>query len=295
MLLLHFLLLFIPLVATEGTVQDLWIFPQAPDFTSEITTGTTVTIRWHTELQAVFAQFCTECWTSSVDLWLTGTDFQRRIKAGLNVSSTFSYTWSANLNDSIVNANPDWSFRFLPSGAIWNGTGGQEISSSQFTIVTPDSTTTKSSTTTSTTSTSTSTSSTTTSTPTPTRISNNPSSTGLSTGAKAGIGIGAAAAGLLILAALAFFIRRHRRAGQDPIPAYDVQKHSPGNAQYQPAPGYTPSHRSMDVHEVSSSGYDPITPGMKGIPLELAGAEARVEMDGDYGQAVPRFELDASR
>ncbi|KAL3439926.1 major facilitator superfamily domain-containing protein [Aspergillus insuetus] len=47
---------------------------------------------------------------------------------GIDVTSTFPYPWTVKLTEAIVNASPDWSFRFLPSGAIWNGTGGQEIS-----------------------------------------------------------------------------------------------------------------------------------------------------------------------
>ncbi|KAL2847779.1 hypothetical protein BJY01DRAFT_246680 [Aspergillus pseudoustus] len=306
--LLHaFLCLFtlLPLSASaEGTVQDLWIFPEAPDFTSEITTGTTIQIRWHSDLEQVFAYFCTQCYTGNVDLWLTGTSFAEQIAAGVNVSSTFSYSWDVKLNESIVNASPDWSFRFLPSGAIWNGTGGQEISSAQFSMILPPESSSTTMTTTTTTSTSTSTSSTTTSTatssPTPSPTPDHDSDGGLSAGAKAGIGIGAAAAGILIIALIIFFVRRIRRLG-NPIPPYDVNHDTHAHGQYQPAPGYaTPSSRSVDVHEVSNGAYDPIASGFKGVPTELA-SEYRAEMDGGgehgdgRGATQARFELDASK
>jgi hypothetical protein len=78
-LLLHFLLRLVPFAKAAGTVQDLWIFPKAPDFTSELTVNTTIQIRWHEELQAVFAQFCTQCDTTNVDLWVTGSQYAEAV------------------------------------------------------------------------------------------------------------------------------------------------------------------------------------------------------------------------
>ncbi|KAJ0421424.1 hypothetical protein BJY00DRAFT_323212 [Aspergillus carlsbadensis] len=278
------ILLSASLAAAQGTVQDLWIFPKAPDYTSELTANTTIQIRWHEELQVVFEQFCTLCDTANVDLWVTGSQFSEGVGAGIDVTSTFSYSWTVNLTESIINASPDWSFRFLPSGAIWNGTGGQEISSAQFSVVVPpESSTTTSSTTTTTTSTSTSTSTstTTTATSTPTPTPESDADAALSTGAKAGIGIGAAAGAILLIALLLFIWRRMKKgnAGGEPIPPFEVGS----EAKYQPAEGYaslssyphSPA-RSVDVHEV---------PGGDG-----AGGKGAVEL-GAHG--VDRAEMDA--
>jgi hypothetical protein len=79
---LHLLPLLVPLfpfATAQGTVQDLWIFPKAPDYTSELTVNTTIQIRWHEELQAVFEQFCTLCDTTNVDLWVTGSQYSEAV------------------------------------------------------------------------------------------------------------------------------------------------------------------------------------------------------------------------
>jgi hypothetical protein len=218
------------------------------------------------------------------------------------VTSTFAYSWKVDLTESIVAASPDWSFRFLPSGAVWNGTGGQEISSAQFSVVVPpESTTTTTSTTSTTTTTSTSTTSTATKTPspTPTPTPLPESDDGLSTGAKAGIGIGAAAGAILLIGLFIFFWRR-RKGNKEPIPAYDAAS----DAKFQPAPGYASlgshSHspsRSMDVHEVPTGEFqDVAVVGKAAAELGGGGAE-RAEMDAGVhggGRGVA-FELEGSR
>ncbi|KAL3447686.1 hypothetical protein BJX65DRAFT_307747 [Aspergillus insuetus] len=306
LLLLPLLFPLLPFATAQGTVQDLWIFPKAPDYTSELTVNTTIQIRWHEELQAVFEQFCTLCDTTNVDLWVTGSQYSEGIGAGIDVTSTFAYSWKVDLTEAIVNASPDWSFRFLPSGAIWNGTGGQEISSAQFSIIVPpESSTTTTRTSTTTTSTSTTTTATKTPSPTQSPTPTPESDGGLSTGAKAGIGIGAGV-GALLLIGLIIFIWRRANQNAEPIPAYDAA----GDAKYRPAPGYAslPGHsnlnspaRSMDVHEVPTGEYEEVVVLGKGA-VELGGGGVDlVEMDGGAhghpqggGRGVA-FELDGSR
>ncbi|KAL3483487.1 hypothetical protein BJX62DRAFT_244845 [Aspergillus germanicus] len=309
-LLLPLLLPLLPLATAQGTVQDLWIFPKAPDYTSELTVNTTIQIRWHEELQAVFEQFCTLCDTTNVDLWVTGSQYSEAVGAAIDVTSTFAYSWKVDLTEAIVNASPDWSFRFLPSGAIWNGTGGQEISSAQFSIIVPpESSTTTTSTTTTSTSTSTTTTATKTPSPTPTPTPSPDGDSGLSTGAKAGIGIGVALGALLLIGLIIFLWRRANR-NAEAVPAYDAA----GDAKYRPAPGYAslPGHsnlnspaRSMDVHEVPTGEFEEAVVLGKGAVELGGGGFDRVEMDGGVheignggagagGRGVA-FELEGSR
>ncbi|KAL2855699.1 hypothetical protein BJX68DRAFT_264053 [Aspergillus pseudodeflectus] len=312
-LLLPFLLILVPFAKAAGTVQDLWIFPKAPDFTSELTVNTTIQIRWHEELQAVFAQFCTLCDTTNVDLWVTGSQYAEAVGAAIDVTSTFSYSWKVDLTESIVAASPDWSFRFLPSGAVWNGTGGQEISSAQFSVVIPPESTTTTTTSATSTTTTTSTSSTSTATktpsPTPTPTPLPEGDDALSAGAKAGIGIGAAAGAILLIGLVIFFWRR-RKVNKEPIPAYDAAS----DAKFQPAPGYASlgshSHsppRSMEVHEVPTEEFrEAAVVGKAAAELGGGGVE-RAEMDagvhgggsgsvnGNGGGRGVAFELEGSR
>jgi hypothetical protein len=72
-------LLLAPLAAAQ-TVQDLWTFPEAPDYTTNITLGTTVELRWQPDLNDVFGIFCTECDITDVDLWATGTTTSALVK-----------------------------------------------------------------------------------------------------------------------------------------------------------------------------------------------------------------------
>jgi hypothetical protein len=127
--------------------------------------------------------------------------------AGINVEKTFSFSWSVDLNTSSIEASPDWSFRVLPSGAIWNGTGGQEIFSSQFTILESPKTSTTSSTSSATSTATTSNSTTATSEPTTISTPSNDGN-GLSSGAKAGVGVGVAVGAVVLVALLMFFWRK---------------------------------------------------------------------------------------
>ncbi|KAL4863549.1 hypothetical protein BDV12DRAFT_206392 [Aspergillus spectabilis] len=297
--------IFLPLLLVQLagaiTVQDLWVFPRAPDFSSDITTGTTIQIRWQQELTNVFSTYCTQCDTTDVDLWLTGSNYDSKLKGtngvcrgsgGINVQTTLSYSWTVNLNASIIKSSPDWSVRFLPSGSVWNGTGGQEVTSPQFNILAPpqtSSTTSPTSTTTTGTTTASSTSATATS-PWPAVTSataNNNNS--LSSGAKAGVSVGAAVGGIFIIALFIFFWRKIR-AIKSPIPPIQVASDS----SIYPAPGHHTSGHYMEVQQVPVGGNYMTEFVAKKNPSELPVAD-RLEMDaGLDGQRRP-FELDASR
>ncbi|KAL3446316.1 hypothetical protein BJX65DRAFT_279389 [Aspergillus insuetus] len=128
-------LLLAPLAAAQ-TVQDLWTFPEAPDFTTNITLETTVELRWQPDLNEVFGIFCTECDITDVDLWATGTNTSGLVKSGINLKNTHSYRWTVTtFDDSDVKSSPAFNLRFIPAGAKWDGTGGQEVSSPQFNIL----------------------------------------------------------------------------------------------------------------------------------------------------------------
>ncbi|KAL4943824.1 hypothetical protein BDV06DRAFT_127809 [Aspergillus oleicola] len=220
-----FPLALLPLVKAEGTVQDLWNSPEYPDYTTNYTAGTTITISWQHDLASQFQFFCEDCDITDVDLWLTGSSYTRKLESGVNVNESTSYEWTINLDDADVEASTDWTFRFLPADVSW-GDNDQEISSAKFNLepsgddsdTTTTSTTTSTSTTSTTetpTSTTTSTSTTTTTPPAATEIPadeiEDSDSDGLSTGAKAGIGVGVGA-GFIILAALAFLLYRRFKA-----------------------------------------------------------------------------------
>ncbi|KAL2795121.1 hypothetical protein BJX66DRAFT_302313 [Aspergillus keveii] len=138
-------LLLAPLAAAQ-TVQDLWTFPEAPDYTTNITLGTTVELRWQPDLNDVFGIFCTECDITDVDLWATGTTTSALVKSGINLETTHSYRWRVTTFDaSDVKSSPAFNLRFIPAGAKWDGTGGQEVSSPQFNILAAASSSTSSS------------------------------------------------------------------------------------------------------------------------------------------------------
>ncbi|KAL2832245.1 hypothetical protein BJY01DRAFT_253955 [Aspergillus pseudoustus] len=139
-------LLLTPLAAAQ-TVQDLWTFPKAPDFTTNITVGTTVEVRWKPLLNETFGLYCTECDITDVDLWATGKDISRLLEAGINIQTTQSYQWKVTFDASDVKSSPAFALRFLPAGAKWDGTGGQEVSSPQFNILAAASSSSSSSTT----------------------------------------------------------------------------------------------------------------------------------------------------
>ncbi|KAL3464924.1 hypothetical protein BJX64DRAFT_79107 [Aspergillus heterothallicus] len=128
-------LLLAPL-AVAMTVQDLWTFPKTPDLSTNITIGTTVELRWQSDLNEVFGVFCTECDITDVDLWATGTNTYGLVKSGINLETTHSYRWKVTTFDSTdVKSSSEFNLRFIPAGAKWDGTGGQEVASPQFNML----------------------------------------------------------------------------------------------------------------------------------------------------------------
>ncbi|KAL4883737.1 hypothetical protein BJY04DRAFT_184262 [Aspergillus karnatakaensis] len=281
-------------LARAQTVQDLWNSPDYPDYTTNYTAGETVEISWERALATQFQFFCEECDISGVDLWVTASDYSSRLAAGINVNTTLSYDWDIDLSDSDVEANIDWTFRFLPADAPW-GSGSQEISSAKFNLLTrpetPSPTPTPTSSTTSTTTTSTNGPTATddpTTTPTPDPDPASGSDDGLSTGAKAGIGVGVSA-GALILIALAFLLwRRFRalppKAGAAAGGPYNNLQHAPpsdGGSHYVQGQGYYAPPPVVDKNKVAP------------VPLsELQGGYNVRELDAGVDAQRPPAELD---
>ncbi|KAL2831791.1 hypothetical protein BDW59DRAFT_125268 [Aspergillus cavernicola] len=279
----------LPLVRGQGTVQDLWNLPVAPDYTTNFTAGTSVNISWSSGLVQNFAGYCEDCDVTDVDLWLTSSEYYRRLEPGVNVNTTFSYNWTINIDADDVATSTDWTLRFLPADVAW-GENDQEISSSKFNIdpapeepsPTPSPSPSSSST------------------PTPTATtlpgdSGSGSDDSLSTGAKAGIGVGVSAGGLIIIA-LAFLLWRRLRS----LPAKAPDDTAAAAGAY--SDFHHPPPPADGIHQLpGAEGYfaAPMAkPPVSAPPSELPVDDTRVvnggELDaGADGQRVP-VELDAS-
>jgi hypothetical protein len=141
-----------------NTVQGDWTFPQSPDSTSVLTSGSAYKIAWTSSLKDWFSIYCTSCDTTNVDLWVTSSSdkMEHLIAckvnsheeneillttplAAIDVTSTISYVWTVDIPTSEIASSSEWVFRFVASGAA--GTASQQISSSVFDIVESDITT----------------------------------------------------------------------------------------------------------------------------------------------------------
>ncbi|KAI1774948.1 hypothetical protein F4818DRAFT_417277 [Hypoxylon cercidicola] len=111
--------------------QDDWIFPANPDQTSSLVTGEKYTLKWNSNLKTWFAQYCDACDTQNVDLWILGGNNFHKLSSGINVETTLSYTWTADIPFSELNVDL-WVFRFLASGVKFEGTETQSIASPIF-------------------------------------------------------------------------------------------------------------------------------------------------------------------
>ncbi|KAI0543982.1 hypothetical protein F4679DRAFT_566580 [Xylaria curta] len=224
------------------TVQDDWVFPQKPDFSTSLQLGREYRLQWTSALQNWFNYYCPDCNPNSVDLWVQSGRNEHKIASGVNVTSVLSVNWTAIVPMSELSMSQTWVLRFVPSGQDPDSTS-QQISSSVFNITDPDavssSTASVSSPTISNTppasgnpvtSATTGTESMTTSAAASTETMTSPQpSSGLSTGAKAGIGVGAGV-GAIALFTLGWFLARHHRSrGNTPAPAQgEMQNPAPG-------------------------------------------------------------------
>ncbi|XXG98134.1 trans-aconitate methyltransferase 1 [Hypoxylon texense] len=111
--------------------QDDWIFPANPDQTSSLVSGEKYTVKWNSNLKNWFAEYCDACDTQNVDLWILGGNNFHKLSSGINVETTLSYTWTADIPSSELNVDL-WVFRFLASGVEFEGTQTQSIASPIF-------------------------------------------------------------------------------------------------------------------------------------------------------------------
>ena len=58
----------------QVTVQDEWLAPALPDFSTTITIGETYDIQWTKELYTAFPQYAPSANVTDVDLWITTSD-----------------------------------------------------------------------------------------------------------------------------------------------------------------------------------------------------------------------------
>ncbi|RVX73124.1 hypothetical protein B0A52_02251 [Exophiala mesophila] len=218
-----------------GTVQDLWISPAPPDFSTNLTIGEFFTIRWDSSLADSLSIYAPSADPTSVDLWITDYNlhiYSKRIAARQSIRAVTTISWLVEVAENELLATNRWVFRWLPQGVAYSDTA-EQLSSPGFFIqnlTAPSSTTYSSSTSTlSSTSTqpysSTSEAETVTTTsagssgstassapPSDVTLSVEGSSGGsLSTGAKAGIAIGAVAGAALLLGIGWFIARKSAR------------------------------------------------------------------------------------
>ncbi|KAI0471203.1 hypothetical protein F4859DRAFT_484739 [Xylaria cf. heliscus] len=177
-----------------SNVQDDWVFPQSPDYSTVLQLGKEYTVQWTSALQDWVDSYCPDCSPYSVDLWITSSNqqYQHKVAAAVDVTSSLGIAWEATVSTAELSNTQAWVLRFLPSGQDPRWTS-EEISSSVFIIDAEGA----------------SSSSTPGSSTNPTTSPR--SSSGLSPGAAAGIGIGVTL-GAILLFALGWYIARCRRS-----------------------------------------------------------------------------------
>ncbi|KAK4935200.1 hypothetical protein LTR10_023700 [Elasticomyces elasticus] len=257
------LLAFLRVVSAQ-VVQDDWLAPALPDFSTTITLGSTFKIQWDSNLVRWFSTYAPEANASNCALWITGShansSYQNLIVKNIDVTSKLFVNWVVDIPSSQLSQTTQYTFRFLPLGASYTDNSASQISSPQVIMqlgassattssATTSSTTTPSSTTTSQTSSATSAAATSSSSSTSTPVVSK--SSGLSGGAIAGIVVGVVG-GLALVGLAAFLLLRRNRRGRTTrheVPATEPV-HSPGRS---PAPAYTMSE--MDNSYAKHSPY----------------------------------------
>ncbi|SPO04388.1 uncharacterized protein DNG_07073 [Cephalotrichum gorgonifer] len=113
-------------------VQDAWISPATPDFSSSIQIGKTYEIRWSEDLVGFFGTYAPSIDITDATLWLTvsddALDGSIKIKEGINVQTTNRVEWEVALTDAQLQRTTKWVFRFLKADTPW-AVGTEEISS----------------------------------------------------------------------------------------------------------------------------------------------------------------------
>ncbi|KAJ9606807.1 hypothetical protein H2200_008817 [Cladophialophora chaetospira] len=263
------------------TVQDSWIAPAGPDFTSTLTVGELYTITWNPNLTDWFASYLSDGSAENVDLWIT--DYSLHVYAHLiasreNLESISSLSWRVDVPANEVLATNEWVFRWLPEGVDYFSTSEQisspgfllvalaYTSTSGFSPVATPAATSSSAFSTSTTAASTSPAATvsqasgaSTSNAAST-LASTPSSGGLSSGAKAGIAI-AAIFGAAFSIGVGWFLAR--KIGNRPGPAQLPPNISPGYSDaklgsYQQQPFMTASIPQAQPSELDSRSSGPV-------------------------------------
>ena len=84
--------LFFAALTWAQTVQDGWVAPAAPDFTSTLTIGESYMITWESSLVDSFANYEPDADVSSVDLWIT--DYNLHVYSH-RIAGTLLTIWAA--------------------------------------------------------------------------------------------------------------------------------------------------------------------------------------------------------
>ncbi|KAJ9503885.1 hypothetical protein LTR99_002648 [Exophiala xenobiotica] len=215
-------LFFFATLTWAQTVQDDWVAPAAPDFTSTLTIGESYMITWNSSLVDTFASYLPDADVNSVDLWITDYNlhvYSHLIAARQNLGSIDFISWRVDVPADELLGTDQWVFRWLPQDVDYSETSEQvsspgfflqnltesaattssSSSSSSSAPSTPSAVSTSSSAEPSSTQTSTSVTAPVTAAPTASQPPAVSSSGSLSTGSKAGIAIGAIAGAALLL------------------------------------------------------------------------------------------------
>ena len=138
-------------VSVLGGVQDEWVFPSLPDYSSSASDGDRYTFKWTSELQTYFKEFCPKCDPENVAVWLTGgggstytkhqvscksvtrNDIQANtdmITASVDVVNSRSFVWTVDASGPAEIVY--WVLRFTTPGGYVDGQ--PEVSSPMFKI-----------------------------------------------------------------------------------------------------------------------------------------------------------------
>ncbi|KAK5044877.1 hypothetical protein LTR84_010415 [Exophiala bonariae] len=116
------------------TVQDLWISPASPEFSTNLTVGETYELKWDSSLADQFATFAQTVDPSNTDLWITDYNlhvYSKRIAARQNLNSITTLSWKVDIAADDIAATNQWVFRWLEQGVDYADTTDQ-ISSPGF-------------------------------------------------------------------------------------------------------------------------------------------------------------------
>ncbi|OCT54575.1 hypothetical protein CLCR_03049 [Cladophialophora carrionii] len=121
-------------LATAQTVQDSWITPSPPDFTSNLTIGEFYLLSWNSNLVNSFAPYAPSADVNSVDLWITDYNlhvYSHLIAARQNLNVITSLSWRVDVSPEELLDTNQWVFRWLPQGVNYSETS-EQISSPGF-------------------------------------------------------------------------------------------------------------------------------------------------------------------